>query len=132
MGKCVTSITSPGRAVAPERLLKACGDRTRLRLLRLLSRGEACVCDLYRVLDLPQPTVSRHLAYLRKNGLILMRKAGLWRHYRLAPARDEFHQRLLAALDCCFARTSEANSDRRKLGERGSGACGPGDVNCCE
>ena len=58
------------------RLLKAFADPVRLRLLNLLSgdREEVCVCHLHEALGMPQPTVSRHLAYLRKHGLVVGRK----------------------------------------------------------
>ena len=59
-------------------LFKAFADPVRLRLLNLLAEGEVCVCHLHEALDLPQSTVSRHLAYLRKRGLVVGRKEGLW------------------------------------------------------
>ncbi len=62
---------------------KALSDETRLRLLALLSHGELCVCDLMAVLQLPQSTVSRHLAYLKNSGLIVDRRQGVWMYYRL-------------------------------------------------
>ena len=80
------------------RLLKAFADPVRLRLLSLLSGpGEVCVCHLHEALGLPQPTVSRHLAYLRKHKLVIGRKAGLWVHYQLVrpssgPAPDPHQQ----------------------------------------
>lgn len=63
---------------------KALADETRLRLLALLRDGEVCVCDLHASLRLPQPTISRHLAYLRRAGLVEARRSGVWMHYRLA------------------------------------------------
>src|SRR5271168_3267729 len=83
-------------------MFRAFSDRTRLRLLNLLRGGETCVCDLVDVLALSQPKVSRHLAYLRKAGLVVARKDGLWMHYRLAPAKSQFHKSLLNCLACCF------------------------------
>src|ERR1700712_2974504 len=78
------------------RLLKAFADPVRLRLLNLLSEGrEVCVCHLHEALGLPQPTVSRHLAYLRKAGLVAGRKDGLWVHYRLARPAGPLHRALL-------------------------------------
>lgn len=62
---------------------KALSDETRLRILALLTAGELCVCDLVAVLQLPQSTVSRHLAYLRNTGLISDRREGVWMYYRL-------------------------------------------------
>src|SRR5438876_10190284 len=71
-----------------EDLFKALADATRLRILALLVGGEICVCEIHGALKLPQPTVSRHLAYLRKAGLVETRRDGLWVHYRLARVDD--------------------------------------------
>jgi ArsR family transcriptional regulator len=62
----------------------ALADPTRLRILALLADGEVCVCHIHGSLDIPQPTASRHLAYLRRTGLVQTRRAGLWVHYRVA------------------------------------------------
>jgi len=70
-------------------LFKALSDETRLRILSLLTAGELCVCDLMAVLDLPQSTVSRHLAYLRNSGLVEDRRQGVWMYYRLATPAAE-------------------------------------------
>jgi len=64
-------------------LFKALADETRLRILGLLREGELCVCDVMKVLELPQSKVSRHLAYLRNAGLVTGRREGVWMHYRL-------------------------------------------------
>lgn len=65
-------------------LFKALGDNTRLRIVRLLAEaGELCVCDIERVLALPQARVSRHLAVLRSAGLVRARREGQWMHYAL-------------------------------------------------
>ncbi len=75
------------------RLFKAFADPVRLRLLNLLTDDrEVCVCHLHEALELPQPTVSRHLAYLRKSGLVVGRKEGLWVHYRLAKPGSSLHR----------------------------------------
>jgi ArsR family transcriptional regulator len=65
---------------------RALADETRLRILALLRDGEVCVCHLQGSLRLPQPTISRHLAYLRKSRLVEARREGVWMHYRLAPS----------------------------------------------
>jgi ArsR family transcriptional regulator len=65
-------------------VFRALADETRLRILGLLRDGEVCVCHIQGGLQLPQPTVSRHLAYLRKSGLVAARREGIWMHYRLA------------------------------------------------
>jgi ArsR family transcriptional regulator, arsenate/arsenite/antimonite-responsive transcriptional repressor len=69
---------------AVESTYKALADATRLRILTLLVEGEVCVCDIHDSLRLPQPTVSRHLAYLRRSGLVEARRDATWMHYRLA------------------------------------------------
>src|SRR4026209_488567 len=66
-----------------EALFKALADATRLRILGLLLTGEVCVCDIHESLKIPQSKASRHLAYLRKSGLVETRRDGLWIHYRL-------------------------------------------------
>src|SRR5471032_1566462 len=86
-----------------DRMFKAFADETRLRILHLLTRGELCVCDLVDTLGLRQPKVSRHLAYLRRAGLVEVRKDGLWKHYSLSVTRGRFHKGLLACLRGCFA-----------------------------
>ena len=69
-------------------VLKALADPTRLRILALLASGEVCVCHIHTALDVPQPTASRHLAYLKKSALVEDRKVGLWKHYRLTPVAN--------------------------------------------
>jgi ArsR family transcriptional regulator, arsenate/arsenite/antimonite-responsive transcriptional repressor len=98
-----------------DRIFRALSDRTRLRILHLLLPGELCVCHLVDVLDLPQPKVSRHLAYLRSAGLVIARKEGLWNYYRLAPAKSEFHQKLLQCLESGFREMSEPARDAEQL-----------------
>jgi ArsR family transcriptional regulator len=66
-----------------ERFFQALGDRTRLRLLNLMGEQEICVCYFVEVLGEPQPKISRHLAYLRRAGLVAARREGKWMHYRL-------------------------------------------------
>ena len=75
-----------------EILFQALGDRTRLRLLNLMSAGEVCVCFFVEALDEPQPKISRHLAFLRKAGLVSARRDAKWMHYSVAmPAHDHRH-----------------------------------------
>lgn len=65
------------------RFYQALGDRTRLRLLNLMGDRETCVCYFVEVLGLPQPKISRHLAYLRRAGIVTARREGKWMHYRI-------------------------------------------------
>lgn len=109
--------------VPVDRLFRAFADATRLRILSLLLRGELCVCDIVSTLDVPQPTTSRHLAYLRKAGLVEARREGLWMHYRLAPARSAMHKKLIECLSCCFQDFPQLAKDAKRLGR-----C----TKCCE
>ncbi|HET6250330.1 MAG TPA: metalloregulator ArsR/SmtB family transcription factor [Tepidisphaeraceae bacterium] len=106
-------------------MFRAFSDPTRLRILNLLRPGELCVCDLVTIIAAPQPKISRHLAYLRKAGLVVGRKDGLWMYYELAPATNPFHAKLLECLGCCFGDLPELASDLKRLG-RGVGKAG-----CC-
>jgi ArsR family transcriptional regulator len=97
-------------------LFRAFSDRTRLRILNLLrGRKELCVCDLVRVLRLPQAKVSRHLAYLRRAGLVAGRRREQWMHYRLLPPRTRFHANLLDCLGCCLREVPILRADRKQL-----------------
>ena len=71
-----------------ELLFKALADRTRLRLLNLMGAGEVCVCFFVEVLGVNQPKISRHLAYLRRAGVVAARREGKWMHYRVATPED--------------------------------------------
>ena len=106
-----------------DQLFRAFSDRTRLRILNLLLGGELCVCDIVSVLDVPQPTASRHLAYLRRAGLVQARKEGLWHYYKLAPAGSQFHRKLLECLGCCFQDVPQLANDAKRLGRA---------AKCCE
>lgn len=101
-----------------EGVFRAFSDRTRLRVLHLLKGGELCVCDLVEVLGVSQPKVSRHLAYLRRAGLVEARREGLWMHYRLAAARGAFHGKMLECLGCCSGEAPELARDAKRLGGR--------------
>jgi ArsR family transcriptional regulator, arsenate/arsenite/antimonite-responsive transcriptional repressor len=103
------------RLSALETLFKALADDTRLRILGLLQSGEVCVCDIHESLGLPQPTVSRHLAYLRKAGLVQGRKDGLWVHYRLATLPDAVMQTVLDAATHALGHVDAGVRDRRRL-----------------
>src|SRR3989442_5861031 len=99
-------------------IFRAFSDRTRLRILYLLQGGECCVGNIVDILGIEQPSASRHLAYLRRAGLVAVRKAGLWSYYSLAPARAPFHQKLLECLACCFTEVPQIRSDRVRAKKR--------------
>ena len=107
-------------------LFRAFSDRTRLRILHLVRGGEVCVGDLVKVLRVPQPTASRHLAYLRRAGLVVARKDGLWSYYSLAPAQGRFHRSLLACLDSCFVEVPALEEDDKRFARvKKAGGCCP-------
>jgi len=99
---------------ATARLFKALSDETRLRILALLQGGELCVCDLMAVLELPQSTVSRHLATLRNAGLVEDRRQGVWMYYRLAAPGGELTE-LVVALPARLAELAAGANDRQVL-----------------
>jgi ArsR family transcriptional regulator len=98
-----------------ERLLKALGDRTRLRLVNLIGDDEVCVCLFVEALKLSQPKISRHLAYLRRAGVVSARREGQWMHYRLAAPRDPQAAAIFAAVRSTLAEDPVMQSDKRRL-----------------
>lgn len=98
--------------------MKALADPTRLRIVGLLANGEVCVCDIHESLGIPQPKTSRHLAYLRRAGLVEGRKDGLWVHYRLAALPDAVVQTVLNAVAHAVGHLGVAGKDRRRLAAR--------------
>jgi ArsR family transcriptional regulator, arsenate/arsenite/antimonite-responsive transcriptional repressor len=98
-------------------LFRAFADETRLRLLNLLLDGEACVCHLCDVLKRPQPTVSRHLAYLRRVGLVSVRQDGRWKHYAVIRKPSALHRKLLTCVRHCLRHVEVLQNDLVRLGE---------------
>ena len=96
-----------------ETVFKALADKTRLRILALLGKNEVCVCHIHATLQVPQPTVSRHLAYLRRAGLVDARRDGVWMHYQIARTLDPAAQSVLGtAIDALNGVPTTAD-DRR-------------------
>lgn len=97
-------------------LFKSLADETRLRLLVLLQGGnEYCVCDLMNALDMPQSTVSRHLASLKRNGWLQDRRGGVWMYYSLKKEIDAFLQAQLVLLINQLANNPVCRADRQRL-----------------
>jgi ArsR family transcriptional regulator, arsenate/arsenite/antimonite-responsive transcriptional repressor len=121
---------STGRAATnrTDLMFRAFSDRTRLRILFLLQDGECCVGNLVDILGIEQPSASRHLAYLRRAGLVSSRKTRNWIYYSLAPATAPFHQKLLECLACCFSEVPQIQADQRRARRlRETGGCCPGE-----
>jgi len=98
-----------------ERLFKALADKTRLRILALLGNNEVCVCHLHDSLGLPQPTVSRHLAYLRRSGLVTARRDGVWMHYQVSRALSPVTNGVVAAAVAALQQLPATNQDRKQF-----------------
>jgi ArsR family transcriptional regulator, arsenate/arsenite/antimonite-responsive transcriptional repressor len=99
-------------AVELATLFKGLADETRLRILALLRDGEVCVCHIHAALQLPQPTVSRHLAYLRRSGLVEARREGIWMHYQISRAASPI---VMPVLDAALHALTHAPTTERDL-----------------
>ena len=123
------------RLVEMEALFKALGDATRLRILGLLLTGEVCVCNIHESLKIPQSKASRHLAYLRRSGLVETRREGLWVHYRLGRLSDPVLGAIGDAVRHALTHIDTVHRDGERL-QKKTGCCvpTPGDVagvSCC-
>lgn len=102
-------------------LFAALADRTRLRLLNLMSGREVCVCYFVEILKQSQPKISRHLAYLRRAGIVSARREGKWMHYSIDRPADAGAAAILDATLQSFGADREMLADRLRL-----------DKACCE
>lgn len=107
-----------------EDLFKALADATRLRILGLLLTGEVCVCHIHESLKVPQPKASRHLAYLRRAGLVEARRDGQWMHYRLADASDPVLRTVIEAVRHALTHLDAVHKDADRLTKK-TGCCLP-------
>ncbi len=98
-----------------ELLFRALGDQTRLRLLNLIGDDEVCVCFLVKGLKTTQPKISRHLAYLRRAGIVASRREGKWMHYRLAQPSNPYAAEVLRAVREWLTKEPQMQSDRGRL-----------------
>ena len=118
-----------------ENLFKALADKTRLRILALLGNNEVCVCHIHDSLGVPQPAVSRHLAYLRKSGLVAARRDGVWMHYQRSRSLSPIVQDLVAAAVSALQQLPATTQDRKQF-QRSFGQLyvldSPAGGSCCE
>ena len=98
-----------------EILFKALADRTRLRLISLIGDSEVCVCFFVAILKVSQPKISRHLAYMRRAGIVTARREGKWMHYRLSEPPDEHAARILREVRATLTEHPELQRDRERL-----------------
>jgi ArsR family transcriptional regulator, arsenate/arsenite/antimonite-responsive transcriptional repressor len=103
-------------------LFRALADPTRLRLLNLTADREICVCYFVEILKLSQPKVSRHLAYLRRAGIVASRREGKWMHYRLTMPSDKA---AAAILQETLKHLNVAPEMRKDVSRLDSACCAP-------
>lgn len=101
-----------------DELFRGFADPTRIRILNVLTAGELCVCDVVTILDIAQPTVSRHLAYLRAAGLVVVTRQSKFAHYRLADPGNEAHAGLLDYARRSFSSVRSLDAERQRAVKR--------------
>lgn len=106
---------SQGKQFDIELFFQALADRTRLRLINLMAEDEVCVCFLVEVIGTNQPKISRHLAYLRRAGLVSARREGKWMHYRVTEPKDGHAARVFTEVRKWLAEDREMRRDRAQL-----------------
>jgi ArsR family transcriptional regulator len=105
----------PGKEYSIELLFKALADRTRLRLISLMGEDEVCVCFFVEVLKTNQPKISRHLAYLRRAGVVSARREGKWMHYRVVEPPDRHAANIFREVRTWLANDQTMQRDRSRL-----------------
>lgn len=105
---------SPSK-VRLDQFFAALADRTRLRLLNLMRDGEVCVCFFAEALGTNNPKISRHLAYLKRTGLVSARRDGKWMHYSLQKPADANAREILDSLLKTLESDEEMRRDRETL-----------------
>jgi ArsR family transcriptional regulator, arsenate/arsenite/antimonite-responsive transcriptional repressor len=105
----------PGKEYNIELLFKALADRTRLRLMNLIGDQELCVCFFVEVLQTNQPKISRHLAYLRRAGMVAARRDGKWIHYRIVEPPDTHAANIFREVRTWLANDCNMQKDRAQL-----------------
>jgi ArsR family transcriptional regulator len=110
----------------PQRLLSSTADATRLRIVFLLAQhGELCVCELVSALETQQPKVSKHLAVLRGNAIIVSRREGQWIHYRINPELPTWASGSINNLvQGCGSRAPYRDDEMRLTRSKSAASCG--------
>ena len=108
-------MTRKKEAFDRELFFRALADRTRLRIINLIGDQEVCVCFFVEILKTNQPKISRHLAYLRRAGIVAARREGIWMHYRLSTPNDENATRVLQEVRAWLEKDPAMQQDRNRL-----------------
>lgn len=104
-----------GKETSIALLFKALADQTRLRLINLIGDDEICVCFFVEVLKTNQPKISRHLAYLKRAGVVAARREGKWMHYRLVEPDDPHAASIFREVRSWMADNATMVNDRSRL-----------------
>ena len=113
--KIIRAMTQKPKTLDKDLFFRALADRTRLRILNLMRSNEVCVCFFVEVLKTHQPKISRHLAYLRKAGIVGARREGQWMHYRIVEPADPDAARILRDTLAWLSNDPEMQRDRERL-----------------
>jgi ArsR family transcriptional regulator len=114
-GRIQSEMTRKPKTFDKELFFRALADRTRLRLLNLMGGDEVCVCFFVEILKTNQPKISRHLAYLRRAGIVDARREGQWMHYRIVQPDDPGAVQVLKDMMSWLANDQEMLRDRQRL-----------------
>ena len=98
-----------------ELFFAALADNTRLRLINLMDDAEICVCFFVEVIGTNQPKISRHLAYLRRAGIVTARRDGIWAHYHIVAPKNEYAAKVLGDVREWLKTDEAMREDRKKL-----------------
>lgn len=113
--KIIRTMTQKPKTFDKDLFFRALADRTRLRILNLMRSNEVCVCFFVEILKTHQPKISRHLAYLRKAGIVGARREGPWMHYRIVEPADPDAARVLLDTLAWLSNDPEMQRDRERL-----------------
>lgn len=111
----ILAMSKKSKGFDKELFFRALADRTRLRLLNLMRTDEVCVCFFVEILKTNQPKISRHLAYLRRAGIVGARRQGQWMHYRVVEPADADAARVLKDVMSWLAGDQEMQRDRERF-----------------
>ena len=114
--------TTKNQTVPLDHLFRALADPTRLRLINLMSEQEICVCYFIDLIGAPQPKISRHLAYMRRAGIVAARREGKWMHYRLTIPQNTHAASILKSTLQALKQDKEMQRDCERLNRA---CCGP-------
>jgi ArsR family transcriptional regulator len=122
-------VNRPSKTFDLALLFAALSDRTRLRLLNLIDGREVCVCYFVEILGQSQPKISRHLAYLRRAGVVAARREGKWMHYRIVAPSHEGAARILRETIAAIRKEKGMRADLARFDRV---CCAPGRVSTIE